>query len=371
MKTPSMISKISTIVDKAMSPSLMKLLASAGIPKVFVETGRNSILRGREGFLSFRTKVPLAYDPVEIVSLFVEKDIEADLMSQIHDKLDLKTPGRGSVHSCDVTLLETNPEYAVYDKLATHNAQNAMFFNELMGIACVVQRGEGDPIARIALNTGSSVPVTTHGLGSGVRDKLGLLRITIPPEKEMVDLVMSKYDVNSVMEMFITAAKLDQPGRGIAYIYPVKQGTVNTKITRSKSDQAASMEQMVSAIDGIIGGIEWRKSRLESGSSNRLFLTGLVELDMYCGEGYGTELSCVAMESGAPGATISKLKYVCTTGEEEQNLPVREICKMIVPHSAVEPILKSLREEDSFGDKMKGMLCYQMVDKAFTYGGRR
>ncbi len=65
---------------------------------------------------------------------------------------------------------------------------NAYFFKELKGITCIVQRGEGDRIAKISLNTGASVPITTHGTGSGVRDKLGLLRITIPPEKELINL---------------------------------------------------------------------------------------------------------------------------------------------------------------------------------------
>jgi hypothetical protein len=74
---------------------------------------------------------------------------------------------------------------------------------------------------------------------------------------------MSRFDIDSVLELFISEGKLDEPGRGIAYVYPVYQGVVNTKITRKKTEQAASMEQVVSAIDSIKGGMEWRKSRLE------------------------------------------------------------------------------------------------------------
>lgn len=369
MKT---ISQISVVIDKALSRELLDFLADRGLNKVFLETGRTSILKGRNGLASLRGKSPLAYDPVEIISMYVQPEIETNLMSQICRQMDLKTPGRGSIHSTRLSFLNSHPEYEIHGQIKLDSQPDEYFFNELTGICCVVQRGEGDPVARISLNAGSSVPVTTHGLGSGVRDKLGLLRITIPPEKELINLTLSKYDVHSVMEMFITEARLDQPGRGIAYIYPVQQGVVNTKITRSKSEQAATMEQMISAIDSIKGGMEWRKSLQDLHSRHyREFLTGIVELDLVCAEGNGNPLSCVAMENSAPGATICKTKYISCSGEEDQSPPIREICKMIVPVNAVETIAHALEKKGCFDDKTKGFLSFQMVEKAFTYRGKK
>jgi hypothetical protein len=54
---------------------------------------------------------------------------------------------------------------------------------DLSGIGCILPRGLGDPIARIALELGTCVPAITFGIGTGLRDRLGLLRIAIPAER--------------------------------------------------------------------------------------------------------------------------------------------------------------------------------------------
>ncbi|MDD2331723.1 MAG: hypothetical protein PHI68_03610 [Candidatus Cloacimonetes bacterium] len=310
----------------------------------------------------------LAYDPVEIFSIFLDSSCETDVLNHIYHKFDFKTPGRGTIYSNEVNLIKHHSSSSLNQQVIPSSKGNAYFFKELKGITCIVQRGEGDRIAKISLNTGASLPITTHGTGSGVRDKLGLLRITIPPEKELINLVMSRFDIDSVLELFISEGKLDEPGRGIAYVYPVYQGVVNTKITRKKTEQAASMEQVVSAIDSIKGGMEWRKSRLEQPNvKNRYFLTGLAELTVICNEGYGTYISTTAMEKGAPGATICKLRYRSKKTENDPIPSIREMCKMIVSPQNIPAITQALIDIEAFGDEILGFMYSQPVERAFTY----
>lgn len=360
--------KITIVVNRAIAQSVLTELNAIGINKIYEEAGRTSIIEEKEGLLSIFSRRKLGDDPVEIISFFITEEIEEAILNYIAVKYDFKTPGRGTVFSNDIKWIKSHDLCLENSSANLPSEKKAYLFKELKGICCIVQRGEGDNIAKIALETGASVPVITYGTGSGVRDKLGLLRITIPAEKELINLAMSVYDVDSVMEMIISEGKLDEPGKGFTYVYPIKQGIVNTKISRGKTGQAASMEQVVSAIDALQGGMKWRKSRFESeASKRRFFLTNLVELSLICNEGYSIPLMKAAMEAGAAGATISKLKYRSNVGETDKIPATREICKMIVGASLIPAITEAIAQADGFSDEMHGLMYSLPAPKAFTY----
>ncbi|MFW5628814.1 MAG: hypothetical protein ACOCG6_06240 [Candidatus Cloacimonadaceae bacterium] len=372
MKSISKISKITIIINKAYSGRLIDFLHELGIERIFVETGRSSILGQGRGIFGLAQAGKLVYDPAEIISVLVAKELESALMSLVAKEFELSTPGRGAIFSTPLIGLKAHEDYLVYEKLKEMPSEDQHFFDELVGLDCIVQRSEGDVVARIALNAGASVPYTSYGTGTGVRDKLGLLRITIPADKEIISLVMSKYDVDQVLEMYISEAKLDEPGRGIAYIYPLGKGLMNTRISSSKASQAASMEQIISAIDSIKGGIEWRKAGMEAQSlSRRSFLTGMCEIGLVCADGEGQRLSMVAMENGAGGATISKISYQRPMSEGKQESSACEYSRMIVANVCVDQITEALEKEGAFTSEIKAMMMIKEVEKAFTYIARK
>ena len=187
------------------------------------------------------------------------------------------------------------------DKLITpagvsHHMQSAIDWDLLHCGA-----GEGDLVARVALDTGSCVPTIKYGQGAGLRDRLGLWRITIPAQKEMVEMVVNSYEAQEIMNIIIDVAKIDQPGRGFIYTFPVRQGFINMKVNQTSRSQAASIEQVVLAIDEIKGGTEWRRRRLSIGQHEprRNYLTAMTDLTLCCDEGNGAELVKIAMASGA------------------------------------------------------------------------
>jgi hypothetical protein len=73
------------------------------------------------------------------------------------------------------------------------------------------------------------------------------------------------------------------------------------------------------------------------------------------------------MSSGAPGATICKIRFNSLDENLELRRHIREICKMIVPSSKVSDISSALAERGCFEDDSKGMLYAVPVEKAFTY----
>lgn len=375
MKTFTDISKISIVINKAFSGKLIDFLHDLGIERIFVESGRSSILGQGKGIFGIAQAGKLVYDPAEIISIPVAKELESKLMNIVAKEFELSTPGRGAIFCTPLSGLRAHDDYMVYDKLIKLKEmpdETIQFFDELIGLDCIVQRGEGDIVARIALNAGASVPYTSYGIGTGLRDKLGLLRITIPADKEIISLIMSKYDVDQVLEMYISEAKLDEPGRGIAYIYPIGKGLINTRISSSKNSQAASMEQIISAIDSIKGGIEWRKAGLESGSlSKRSFLTEMCEIGLVCADGEGQRLSLVAMENGAGGATISKISYQRPMAEGKQESSACEYSRMIVSKASLAQITEALEKEGAFSSEIRAMMMVKEVEKAFTYLARK
>jgi len=360
--------KISIILPKEYSRSLLEDLFALGLRNIFVELGRNSLLDKGGSIRGLLSRKNLQSYPVEIVSFFALEDHENSILSYFAKKYDLRTPGRGTIYSQNIDILNSHQDYGPPSEIHFRMKHQDSFFKQLAGVSCIVQRGEGDVINRISLNYGASVPATTFGEGSGARDKLGLIRVTIPPEKEIINLVLSKHDLNPVMELVISQGKLDQPGRGIAYVFAVKQGIINTKIARSGINQVASVEQMVSAIDSLKGGMEWRKSILEYDSLRRRdYLISLSELNLVCEEGVGTKLTEAAMSSGAPGATICKIRFNSLDENLELRRNILEVCKMIVPSRQVPAINNALAKTGCFDNDAKAMLYAVPVEKAFTY----
>jgi len=88
-------------------------------------------------------------------------------------------------------------------------------------IKCVVQRGKADQIAAAAIRAGAPAATTYFARGTGIRERLGLLRIAISPEKEVIDVVVPGAKANAIFDAMVQAGSLDVPGMGFIYMIPV------------------------------------------------------------------------------------------------------------------------------------------------------
>ncbi len=376
MSAEKQVCRITVVVNKEVlnASGGTEMLLREGVVSLTAATGRSQRLRERTGMAAaLLGSTALSDSPIEILSFVTDASRELETLNAFAAAFRLSVPGRGSIFSELVGLTDEQGLHAAAS--CTPKAGSVLRMeSELMGICCIVQRGQGNPIARVALDTGTCVPAINYGIGTGIRDKLGLLRITIPAEKEIVNIVATTYDAESIMDLMIDAGRLDLPGRGFIYTYPLSRGFIDRKVVLGMPRHAASMDQIVSAIDELKGNAAWRSrggTSKPAGRSSRKYLRDLVDLTILCDEGRGTDLVKAAMAVGAAGATISQFKSSAAPGSAAASMsPARESCSMIVGKPLIATIMKALEDAGLFNDKTHGQVVARPVPKACTYLGK-
>lgn len=363
--------EITIVARKEITSTVLEDLGSIGLEYGNSIAGRRDLLQERKGLSKmFGTGKSILYDPITTITFLVSSGIEEAIINFIINKGGLNIPGKGSVFSKEVTLIKAH-EQCQENKIQNIETTMRRLFSDLTGICCIAHKGDGDLLGKVGLETGGGIPAITLGIGTGLRDKIGLWRVTIPAEKEIVNLVTTSHNVESVMEMMIDIGALDQPGKGFIYLYPIKMGLVDVKAYVGLSRQAASIEQIVSVIDEIKGGTRWRRrefSKYRSAGKKRKHLNDLVNFTLICNEGRAPDLIKAAMAAGAGGATISKLNYRRTEKSESNKIsPAREISEMIISENQIERVAKALEENGALDENTCGQMFYSTVPKAYTY----
>ncbi len=364
-----MVSRITVVVNRDfLTRSPLEIVSEFGVEAMSHVTGRAPVLNDKQGIFSklIRRMGGILPRPVDIITFLVHENLELQALQLAAERFKLDISGSGSVHSEKVSIQKNSGGLEVNTMLDKPVSKLSMS-SQLTGICCIVLRGEGDSVARIALETGSCVPTITFGQGSGLRDLLGLWRITVPAEKEIVTMVVNSFEAEEIMNIIIDTVRLDQPGRGFIYLFPVNRGLINMKVSSENRSQAASMEQVIIAVDDLKGGAEWRRRRLSTlhTENKRKLWQGLSEMALTCDEGAGEEYVKIAMAAGAPGATVTGYRYIA--GDERQISPARKKCSMIVSTQDTKRIVEALDEAGVFTGDAHNDLVTRSVPGAFSH----
>jgi hypothetical protein len=187
------------------------------------------------------------------------------------------------------------------------------------------------------LDMGLCVPIVSYGEGMGLRDRLGLLRITIPREKEILWFLVPHGDSDFVEDVAMRKAQLREPGRGFLGRIPVRALAVNSRLYLDHRRHVASMEQVISTLDQLRGSTDWRRMSAARASrgSLRQGLDEMVRLTLICEEGAAEAPVRAAMDAGAGGATLSRLSRRAPglrDGDEDVAAVshARECCDLVV-----------------------------------------
>lgn len=332
-------------------------------------SGRTIVLQEKRKGLGLVRPFRLVEEQTDILSFFVPPSQEEDCLDFIIEQGELTIPGRGSAYSEEVTVYES-PGLFEKNSLSLCPSHKIRKQSHLTGLCCVVQRGQANGVARVPLDIGVSVPVVTFGVGTGVRDKLGLLRIAIPAEKEVIHLAMSTHDADTVMKMMINAGNLDEPGRGFIFQYPISKGLLDTKITHGVARHVASIEQIITTLDELKGDTVWRQRGCREivTTEENCLLNDLSDLTLTCNEGRAQDLVKEALRAGAGGATIGRVRHLGHPEHAKRGVSAaREICSFAVGKEKVLGILNGLSRADIFGHETCGRVLVRPVPKAFTY----
>ena len=101
---------------------------------------------------------------------------------------------------------------------------NITYLTDVALITCVVNSGMSDDILKAARDAGAITgAVSYHARGHGVRERFGLLGIAVEAEKDVVTIVVSSEQQDTVCNSIYRATKMDALGNGYLYITPLEK----------------------------------------------------------------------------------------------------------------------------------------------------
>ncbi|MEX2442339.1 MAG: hypothetical protein WD492_01950 [Alkalispirochaeta sp.] len=361
-------------IAKDSAAALERCLSELGVSEYLTQVARSVVGRETNGIVAVFKPVTLEEDPLTMVSFLVPPTEVEPVATYIVDQLDLNVPGQGTLKVYSVSV-GINPDGPQADWATVRppagNGERVLLLDNVSEIVSIVQRGEGTNISSSALNLGQSVPSVTFGIGRGLREKLNLIRITFPRDKEVMRITANADEAGDVFDQLVDAGRLDEPGKGFIYLSPMQRALPNTLLFRGSQRHAATMEQVIQAIDSIHGSAAWRQRRTDTqstGGSQRKYLEDMDEIAVHIADGQSQRLVLGAMSAGAAGATISKARLVRLSGEEKSAAGL-EVLYIIVPSAATDTILDAVAQEGLWEEKLNGGATVRPVRKACTYLG--
>lgn len=92
------------------------------------------------------------------------------------------------------------------------------YLTDALMITCIVQASQADKVVKAAQNVGAQGATVTYARGTGVRERMGLMGVTIDEQKEMIRVIVSEEQADRVFESMYLAGELDKPGMGIMFM---------------------------------------------------------------------------------------------------------------------------------------------------------
>ena len=96
--------------------------------------------------------------------------------------------------------------------------RHIIYLTDVKMITCVLQNGLGEEVLEAAKNAGAQGATISYAQGTGIRDRMGLLGVTIDEQKEVIRIIVSEEQSDLIFETIYLAGQLDKPGRGIMYM---------------------------------------------------------------------------------------------------------------------------------------------------------
>ena len=97
-------------------------------------------------------------------------------------------------------------------------AREITYLTDVFLITCVVQSGTAEKIINAATSVGAQGATINYARGTGIRDRMGLMGVTIDEQKEIIRIIVSKEQSNRVFESMYLAGDLATPGKGIMWM---------------------------------------------------------------------------------------------------------------------------------------------------------
>ncbi len=378
------VSVVTAILPQQITGQVIEEVFAAGDRSALLINARGTLVRDRW----YQALLPVMSPEKEYVQILVPDREVPRILEAIVDAGQLYLPGTGAVFAVPCDELACSEDFSLWATSAwesdDYNASRN-FRENLTAIFCIVQTDQTDAISRAAMSVGAHGPVIYYCEGRGLRDRLGWLRITKKNDKEVIVVIVDNADAVAVTEAMIDAGDIDLPGRGFLYRMPVQMGVINIGSHFGRRRHAASMQQIVAAIDEIKGSSSWRDERVEqlvgTGKSaglnlfgkvkQRSYLSGQCSLSCIVGRKHADVIVSAAMAGGAPGANVSYAKLIeaesSATRHGVRLNRERALVRTILPETRLETLVWSIKAACAEHGISEVCLYSQPVTRAITY----
>jgi nitrogen regulatory protein PII len=369
--TPHRASRITCIINNLLTDKVAETLLKLGI-RATIEDGRvvREFVRKRSFNLPGEI-INLRSSAVDIYRFTVPRENSGEVLDSIVYAAELDVPGRGTVFSQDLMEFSKEAPFVNLENLRNipKTGDDVNYLRKLSYVNCILSNpGSGENLARIALDLGICVPLITIGTGNDIRDQLGLIRITISPEKEIVRLIMPEEDSESIIRLLIEQAHLDRPGSGFIYHTPVSAGLIDNRLKMGKQSHAASLEQIIAAIDSLKSGTAWRR-RLDAEHQERTGSRSMLpqdncEITILSDEDRIDRLREACLRVGATGAITSRvMPLVESDAKEFARVMIRS--SVSVPADNIDHVVDVLLETSTIREDPTDRI--QVLDSPAAY----
>lgn len=307
---------VTAILPRQSVGAVTQEVLGSGACNVMTTSARGTLMQQHwyESFLP-------AISPEQEMLHFIVPGQEVDrLMEQIVIVGKLKLYGAGSIFATPCQELVCADDYPLWtpgDYQFESVSFDIKFKRDLTALIHTTDRGSADPIAKAAIKAGAQGATISYVRGFGLRDRLGLLRITKQHEKELITIVVDEFDLDAVFQAMSQVGRVDQPGRGFIYLLPVSKGLTNLASVFRAKKHSVSIHQLVRAVDTLSGGTHWRANpllvhdpRAGEFATNSRGLEKDLQLLRVVSQRKDTEMLLhLFLEQGISGASISNWRF--------------------------------------------------------------
>ena len=359
--------QITCTIYNPVTEKVLETLKALDVQEYHLQPSRAVVLKRRAGLLGIGAGIVLEEEPADKILFWVPlADAKAAVQALVAAG-DLDVPGHGSVVFEEVEI-GRGSAWEEHPLTPVAGTENVVTEENLASLTCTVQRGRGNRIVKAVLGLGVPMPHVTTGEGTGLREKVGLIRVAIPAGKDVVHAVASEHEATDILGSVVDTARLDRFGSGFIYESPIAGGVVNNMVIRGQR-HSASIEQLIGAVDKLTGSTDWRKRSLggDDPTKRHKYLHDLVSLTLICNEGRASDLVRTALAAGAGGATISKARHARMDGAETSVSAAREMTDLVIGTDIIEDISASLEAAGVFDEEASGFVAFKPVTVACTH----
>ena len=344
----------------------------------------------------FQAFLPIMNPECEYLQFLVrEADLNEFVQFCIHIN-DMHLPGAGAIFTSRCVYYSSNAQELDSEAEAEQNPNTSRpennigttklgVKNNLSAIFALIQSGRTDNAIKAAMQAGSHGPIVYFVEGRGIRDRVGWLRITKKPYEEVVMVLVEDIDRARIKDALVSAGRVNTLGGGIVFEIPIEQGLVNLPTSISNKSRLASNEQIIAAVDQLMGSTHWRDTRSLASlfdkhqSGNNAEEEGNVAVCSLIPRKYAEEFLDYLLSIGIPGANVIYTKLFSRHSEPNQHHELAQV-RMVLPKDTCLDYCQRLqqfaREQEYkrvtfYQHAVQGVVRYQLKPKAThqTKGG--